>query len=78
MNIYTIMAATGPYEFTGYEHARLIDLLTVLAFISVAMWAIVCVSIVIRQSAILVMRALRFNRAHRLPRFKYLGRNNGS
>lgn len=78
MNVHVILAATGPYEYTGYEHTRIVDLLTVLAFISIAMWAIVCLSIVIRQGAILVIRLLRFKRTHRLPVLKYLGRNNGS
>jgi hypothetical protein len=78
MSIVTLLALASPNQFTGFEHTRIIDLLTVLAFISIAMWAIVCVSIVIRQCAMVVMRLLRYGRTHQLSAVKFLGRRHGS
>jgi hypothetical protein len=40
------------HQFTGFEHTRIIDLLTLLAIISVVMWLIVMLLIVVRHIAI--------------------------
>jgi hypothetical protein len=78
MSIVTLLALASPNQFTGFEHTRIIDLLTVLAFISIAMWAIVCISIVIRQSVIAIMRLSRYGRKHQLANFKVIGKRHGS
>lgn len=78
MSITTWFALASPYQFTGFEHTRIVDLLTVLAFISIAMWAIVCVSIFIRQSVIIIMRLVRYSRTRQLSIVKFIGRRHGS
>jgi len=78
MNGSLLSALTGANEFTGFEHTRIIELLTVLAYVSIVMWAVVFLSIIVRQGAILVMRILRFSRTHHLPTIKYFGKSNGS
>jgi hypothetical protein len=78
MNVSLLSALMGANEFTGFEHARIIDLLTVLAYVSIVMWAIVFLSIIVRQGAILIIRILRFSRTHHLPTIKYFGKSNGS
>jgi hypothetical protein len=78
MNVSLLSALMGANEFTGLERARIIDLLTVLAYISIVMWGIVLLSIIVRQSAIWLIRILRFSRTHHLPTIKYFGKSNGS
>lgn len=78
MNLQTMSALVGANEFTGFEHTRIIDLLTVLAYISIGMWVIVCLSVVVRQGAILIIRILRYSRTHHISTIKYFGKSNGS
>lgn len=78
MNIHQVLAVANPNDFTGFEHTRIVDLLTVLAFISIAMWAVVCLSLLIRQGAILVIRLVKYSRTHHISALKYIGKNNGS
>lgn len=78
MNVSQLSALMGANEFTGFEHTRIIELLTVLAYVSIVMWAVVFLSIIVRQGAILVMRILRFSRTHHLPTVKHFGKSNGS
>lgn len=78
MSIHAMSALVSANEFTGFEHTRIVDLLTVLAYISVGMWVIVCLSIIVRQGAILIIRILRYSRTHHISTIKYFGKSNGS
>ncbi len=78
MAIITLLALASPSQFTGFEHTRVIDLLTVLAIISVIMWITVCVSIIVRQSVVLLSQLLRYSRTHQLAFLKFIGRHHGS
>lgn len=55
-------------QFTGFEHTRVVTMLTVLALISLIVWTIIGVSIVICHIALLIIRLSR-NR-NRLPNEK--------
>lgn len=43
-------------QYTGLEHTRVSDMLFILAIISVVMWVAVCVSMVARVSAKLLLK----------------------
>lgn len=58
MNITFLSNLASPSQFTGLEHARVIDLLSTLAIISIAVWIIVSLSIAIRFGVLIVIRRL--------------------
>ncbi len=78
MYIRELFAVANPYEFTGFEHSRIVGLLTVLTFVSVAMWILVGVALIVRKCAILIIGLVGFVRSHPLPTVKKVNRNNGS
>ncbi|GEM_PF-1987515 len=43
-------------QFTGFEHARIVAMLTILALISLVVWTIIGLSIITCQVALLVIR----------------------
>jgi hypothetical protein len=49
-------------QYTGIEHTRISELLVVLAGISIVMWAAVCLSIVARIGAKLLMKYSQKNK----------------
>lgn len=48
-------------RFTGFEHTRVVAMLTMLAIISVFVWASIGLSIIIRQVAVASIRRSRHN-----------------
>jgi O-antigen/teichoic acid export membrane protein len=78
MDIELLSAIATINEYTGFERTRVIGLLTVLAFISVAMWAVVVVSIVIRQCAVVVIRLIRYSRKRHYSLLKYPRSDHGA
>lgn len=46
-------------QFTGFEHTRIVTMLTVLALISLIVWIIIGLSIIIRHIALLIIRLSR-------------------
>ena len=52
------------HQFTGFEHTRIIDLLTLLALISIVMWIIVMLLIAVRHIAILWFRRMQHTQPH--------------
>lgn len=58
MNILFLSSLAYPSQFTGIEHTRIIDLLSALALISIAMWTIVSLSIAVRFGVLFVIRRL--------------------
>lgn len=78
MNTAILSAITAANEFTGFEHTRIIGLLTVLAFISIVMWGAVLASMIIRQITLLIMRLFRYGRSHYVSIVKNnIGGNHG-
>ena len=49
-------------QFTGFEHTRIIAMLTVLALISLVVWTIIGLSIITCQVALLVIRFSHTNK----------------
>ncbi|HEX7483647.1 MAG TPA: hypothetical protein VF281_00690 [Candidatus Saccharimonadales bacterium] len=62
--IITEFALTNPNVFTGFEQTRVIDLITVLAFASLVIWAMILLSMTIRRIAIM-RAALHVRRQNR-------------
>ena len=48
-------------QFTGFEHTRIVAMLTILALISLVVWAIIALSIVACQVTLLVIRLSHTN-----------------
>ena len=51
----------GFNPLTGFEHSRLMTLLSILTVISLIVWVAAGVAIVIRQIALLMIRLLRYS-----------------
>lgn len=73
MNTLLLSSLADPSRFTGLEHTRIIDLLSTLALVSIAMWIVVSLSIVIRLGALLTIKRL----AKRVKRNLQLEGGNG-
>lgn len=71
MDIELLSAIATINEYTGFQRSRVIGLLTVLAFISVVMWAVVVASMIIRQCAVLIIRLARYGRKRHFSLLKY-------
>jgi isoprenylcysteine carboxyl methyltransferase (ICMT) family protein YpbQ len=78
MKTELLLAVVAASEYTGFEHTRIIGLLTVLAFISVAVWVIVGLSFIIRQCAVLTIRLVRYSRKRHFSLLKHPRRNHGA
>jgi hypothetical protein len=46
-------------QFTGFEHTRIVAMLTVLALISLIVWVIIAVSIIVCHITLLIIRLSR-------------------
>lgn len=77
MDIELLSAIASISEYTGFERTRVVGMLTVLAFISVVTWAIVLVSIVIRQCAVMVIKLVRYGRKRHYSLLKHPRGNHG-
>ena len=77
MEIELLSSIAAINEYTGFERTRVIGLLTVLAFMSVVVWAIVAASIIIRQCAVWIIRFTRYIRKKHLSLLKYPRSNHG-
>ncbi len=60
-------------QFTGFEHVRVTTLLTILGLVSIAVWAVIALSIVVRHLATFVLQA--FTHRHRLQTTKNIGKS---
>ena len=78
MHVITIVALASPSRFTGYEQTRVMDLITVLAFASLIIWAIILVVMVIRQLVIIAMAIVAKRRIHQQTAQHKLRLSNGS
>lgn len=43
-------------QFTGFEHTRIVAMLTILALISLVVWAIIALSIIACQVTLVIIR----------------------
>lgn len=78
MYIVTMFALVDPSQFTGFEQTRAMDLITVLAFASVAIWLIILLSIVVRRIVIIYMAIVAKYRIHQKTVRRKAGMTNGS
>lgn len=78
MSMIEVFALANPNQFTGYEQTRIMDLITVLAFASLILWAVVLAGMVARRLVIIVMAIVAKRRHHQQLVRRKVGMNNGS
>jgi len=78
MHIVTTFALVDPSQFTGFEQTRAMDLITVLAFASLAIWLTILLSIVVRRLVIIYMAIIAKYRMHQKNVRRKIGMTNGS
>lgn len=66
MSAVVVFALADPSQFTGFEHTRVMDLITVLAFASLVIWFIILLSMVVRHLFILSTTIGTKRRQHKL------------
>ena len=73
-----IVALASPSQYTGFEQTRIMDLITVLAFASLIIWAIILLVMMIRHLVIIALAIIsRYRRHQRVARRK-MRLSNGS
>ena len=79
--VVTFLAALAESsQFTGYRHSQIVNMLSVLALLSIVMWIFVCLSIIVRHGAIILFRLYRLFRLRRKffsPQDNQIGKHNG-